>query len=176
MPTTKPRWLDDDEMRAWLAYRRMRLLLSAEINRDLARDSGLSEADYDVLSNLTAATTTTRTTPTTAGTTPTGAADRRRLSELAAHMQWSKSRLSHHITRMEQRGLVRREEVDGDARGSFVVLTTQGRETIERAAPHHVHSVRRHLIDRLSPEQIRVLGEIGDVVLGPLEGEGIPED
>ncbi len=153
-------------MRAWLAYRRMRLLLSAEINRDLARDSGLSEADYDVLSNLTTA-------PTTAG-----AADRRRLSELAAHMQWSKSRLSHHITRMEQRGLVRREEVDGDARGSFVVLTAQGRRTIERAAPHHVHSVRRHLIDRLSPEQIRVLGEIGDVVLGPLEGEGegIPEN
>lgn len=145
------RWLDDDEMRAWLAYRRMRLLLSAEINRDLARDSGLSEADYDVLSNLTAGD------------------DRRRLSELAARMQWSKSRLSHHITRMEQRGLVRREEVDGDARGSLVVLTAHGRRTIEHAAPGHVASVRRHLFDRLTPEQVRVLGEIGDVVLSPLE-------
>lgn len=151
MTTTEPRWLDDDEMRAWLAYRRMRLLLSAEINRDLAREAGLSEADYDVLSNLTATD------------------DSRRLSELAAHMQWSKSRLSHHITRMEQRGLVRREDVDGDARGSFVVLTPAGRRTIEQAAPGHVASVRRHLMDRLTPEQIRVLGEIGDVVLGPLE-------
>ncbi|MEY9862466.1 DNA-binding MarR family transcriptional regulator [Catenulispora sp. GAS73] len=158
-PRARPRWLNDDEMRAWLAYRRMRLLLSAEINRDLAQDAGLSEADYDVLSNLT--------------TTD----DRRRLSELAARMQWSKSRLSHHITRMEQRGLVRREEVDGDARGSFVVLTPQGRRTIEQAAPGHVASVRRHLMDRLTPEQIRVLGEIGDVVLGPLEDRGHdPED
>ena len=157
MTTTEPRWLDDAEMRAWLAYRRMRLLLSAEINRDLAREAGLSEADYDVLSNLTASD------------------DRRRLSELAARMQWSKSRLSHHITRMEQRGLVRREEVDGDARGSLVVLTPRGRRTIEQAAPGHVASVRRHLIDRLSPEQIRVLGEIGDVVLGPLETDGAAE-
>ena len=157
MTTTEPRWLDDAEMRAWLAYRRMRLLLSAEINRDLAREAGLSEADYDVLSNLTASD------------------DRRRLSELASRMQWSKSRLSHHITRMEQRGLVRREEVDGDARGSLVVLTPRGRRTIEQAAPGHVASVRRHLIDRLSPEQIRVLGEIGDVVLGPLETDGAAE-
>ncbi|MEZ0111229.1 DNA-binding MarR family transcriptional regulator [Catenulispora sp. EB89] len=157
-PHPEPRWLNDDEMRAWLAYRRMRLLLSAEINRDLAREAGLSEADYDVLSNLT--------------TTD----DRRRLSELAARMQWSKSRLSHHITRMEQRGLVRREEVDGDARGSFVALTPQGRRTIEEAAPGHVASVRRHLMDRLTPEQIRVLGEIGDVVLGPLEDRGRGHD
>jgi DNA-binding MarR family transcriptional regulator len=155
---TEPRWLDDAEMRAWLAYRRMRLLLSAEINRDLAKEAGLSEADYDVLSNLTASD------------------DRKRLSELAARMQWSKSRLSHHITRMEQRGLVRREGVDADARGSLVVLTPQGRRTIEQAAPGHVASVRRHLIDRLSAEQIRVLGEIGEVVLDPLETDGAAED
>jgi DNA-binding MarR family transcriptional regulator len=138
-------------MRAWMAYRRMRLLLSAEINRDLAREAGLSEADYDVLSSLTSS------------------EDRLRLGELADHMQWSRSRLSHHITRMEQRGLVRREEVDSDARGSIIVLTPQGRRTIEQAAPGHVASVRRHLIDRLTPEQIRALGEIGDVVLEPLE-------
>ena len=157
MTPTEPSWLDDAEMRAWLAYRRMHLLLNTQINRDLAHEAGLSEPDYDVLSNLTASD------------------NRRRLSELAAHMQWSKSRLSHHITRMEQRGLVRREEVDGDARGSFVVLTPQGRRTIEQAAPGHVASVRRHLIDRLTPEQIRTLGDIGDVVLGPLEAGGAAE-
>jgi DNA-binding MarR family transcriptional regulator len=154
MTATEPRWLDDAELRAWLAYRRMHLLLNAEISRDLAKEAGLSEADYDVLSNLTASD------------------DRRRLSELATRMRWSKSRLSHHITRMEQRGLVRREEVDGDARGSLVVLTAQGRRTIEQAAPGHVASVRRHLIGRLSPEQIRVLGDIGEAVLGPLEAGG----
>ncbi|MEY9891834.1 DNA-binding MarR family transcriptional regulator [Catenulispora sp. MAP12-49] len=158
MTATEPRWLDDAELRAWLAYRRMHLLLNAEISRDLAKEAGLSEADYDVLSNLTASD------------------DRRRLSELATRMRWSKSRLSHHITRMEQRGLVRREEVDGDARGSLVVLTAQGRRTIEQAAPGHVASVRRHLIGRLSPEQIRVLGDIGEAVLGPLEAGGVGDE
>jgi len=68
--------------------------------------------------------------------------------------------------------LVRREEVDDDARGSFVVLTPHGRRTIEQAAPGHVASVRRHLIDRLTAEQIRVLGDIGETVLGPLEAGG----
>src|SRR4051794_19754764 len=142
-------WLNPEEMRAWLAYRRLRLVLSTEVNRELARDSGLSEPDYDVLSNLTES-------------------GRGRLGELADRMLWSRSRLSHHITRMQDRGLVRREDVDGDARGSDVVLTPAGRRALEEAAPQHVASVRRLFIDRLTPEQIRVLGDIGEAVLGPL--------
>jgi DNA-binding MarR family transcriptional regulator len=145
------RWLNDAEMRAWLGYRRMFLLLNAAVNRDLARDSGLSEPDYDVLSNLSSA-------PDHGG----------RLSELAARMLWSQSRLSHHISRMEQRGLVRREECESDARGSVVVLTRQGLRTIEKAAPHHVDSVRRHIIDVLSPAQIKALGDIAETVVGHL--------
>lgn len=143
----EPRWLDDAEMRAWLAYRRMHLLLNAEINRDLARQAGLSEPDYDVLSNLTAS------------------GDRRRLSELAAHMQWSKSRLSHHIDRMEQRGLVRREDCASDARGAFACLTRQGLRAIQAAAPDHVESIRRHLIDLLSDEQLAALAGISETVI-----------
>ena len=114
----KTRWLDESEMRAWLGYRRMQLLLNARVNRDLARDSGLSEPDYDVLSNLSAA------------------PDRRgRLSELAARMLWSQSRLSHHISRMEQRGLVAREECESDGRGSVIALTEHGlRHTAESCA------------------------------------------
>jgi DNA-binding MarR family transcriptional regulator len=145
------RWLNDAEMRAWLGYRRMFLLLNAAVNRDLARDSGLSEPDYDVLSNLSSAPD-----------------HRGRLSELAARMLWSQSRLSHHISRMEQRGLVRREECESDARGSVVVLTRQGLRTIEKAAPHHVDSVRRHIIDVLSPAQIKALGDIAETVVGHL--------
>jgi DNA-binding MarR family transcriptional regulator len=154
MTAAAPRWLTEAESQAWLAYRRMNLLVNARINRDLAEDSGLSEPDYDVLSNLTAA------------------AGRRRLTELADHMLWSKSRLSHHITRMQARGLVDREDVDGDGRGSTVVLTAEGRRAIEAAAPGHVASVRRNFIDLLTAEQIRVLTEIGDTVLGPLTGDG----
>jgi DNA-binding MarR family transcriptional regulator len=158
MPTpTAPRWLTDAEARAWIAYRRMNLLVNAQINRDLAQDAGLSEPDYDVLSNLTASD------------------GRRRLTELAEHMLWSKSRLSHHITRMQARGLVAREDVDGDGRGSVVVLTAEGRRAIEDAAPDHVASVRRHFIDRLTAEQIRVLAEIGGAVLPPLTGGAEPE-
>jgi DNA-binding MarR family transcriptional regulator len=145
------RWLTDAEMRAWLGYRRMFLLLNAAVNRDLARDSGLSEPDYDVLSNLSSAPD-----------------HRSRLSELAARMLWSQSRLSHHISRMEQRGLVRREDCESDARGSVIVLTKQGLRTIEKAAPHHVESVRRHIIDALSPEQIKALGDITETVVSHL--------
>ncbi|HEY7049329.1 MAG TPA: MarR family winged helix-turn-helix transcriptional regulator [Jatrophihabitantaceae bacterium] len=145
------RWLNKEEMRAWLGYRRMFLLLNAQVNRDLARDSGLSEPDYDVLSNLA------------------DAPDQRdRLSELAARMLWSQSRLSHHISRMEQRGLVSREECETDARGSVVVLTEQGRRTLEKAAPQHVESVRKHIIDLLSPGQIKALGDIAETVVGHL--------
>lgn len=145
------RWLDETEMRAWLGYRRMFLLLNAAVNRDLAHDSGLSEPDYDVLSNLSAA------------------PDRRgRLSELAARMLWSQSRLSHHISRMEQRGLVRREGHETDGRGSVVVLTRQGLRTVQKAAPLHVESVRRNVIDLLTPAQLEALGDIADTVVSHL--------
>jgi DNA-binding MarR family transcriptional regulator len=119
------RWLNEPEDRAWRGYRRMRALLDLHLARDLMRDSGLSETDYDVLSNLSEA------------------ADRRmRLTELAGLMLWSKSRLSHHITRMRQRGLVDRQECPGDARGSVIVLTKAGLRAIESAAPRR-GSVRR---------------------------------
>ncbi|HEX4818103.1 MAG TPA: MarR family winged helix-turn-helix transcriptional regulator [Nonomuraea sp.] len=145
------RWLDDAEYRAWIGYRRMRLLLDLRIARDLADDSGLSEPDYDVLSNLSS--TTDR---------------RQRLNALAARMLWSKSRLSHHITRMERRGLVVREECADDARGAFVVLTEQGMRTIKEAAPAHVESVRTHFIDLLTDEEIETLGDITERVLARL--------
>jgi DNA-binding MarR family transcriptional regulator len=138
-------------MRAWLGYRRMHLLLNAQVNRDLTRDSGLSEPDYDVLSNLSAAPDR-----------------RRRLSELAARMLWSQSRLSHHVTRMEQRGLVLRDECESDGRGSVVVLTEDGLRTLHAAAPKHVTSVRRHIIDLLSPEQIEALADISETVVAHL--------
>src|SRR5215468_490661 len=109
----EPRWLSDREMRAWLGYRRMRLLLDLQLDRDLMSHSGLSEQDYDVLSNLSDA-----------------AGQQLRLTDLAGHLRWSKSRLSHHVTRMRQRGLVDREECADDARGSMLVLTPAGRKAI----------------------------------------------
>lgn len=149
------RWLDDAEMRAWRGYRRIRVLLDLQISRDLADDSGLSEADYDVLSEVSERDDL-----------------QVRLGDLAAHMMWSKSRLSHHLTRMQQRGLVRRQEVAGDGRGAIVTLTPAGSRAIRSAAPAHVASVRRHFIDLLTDEQIRVLGDLADTVVDHLSPAG----
>jgi DNA-binding MarR family transcriptional regulator len=145
------RWLSDEEFRAWIGYRRMRGLLDLRIARDLADDSGLSEPDYDVLSSL-------------------GDAEghRERLSDLAARMLWSKSRLSHHITRMQGRGLVVKEDAADDGRGAVVVLTEKGLRAIEEAAPAHVESVRRHFLDLLTDEEIATLGAITERVLARL--------
>lgn len=126
----------------------MRALLDLQISRDLASDSGLSDADYDVLSNVSEA-----------------EGHALRLGDLAAHMLWSKSRLSHHMARMEQRGLVTRRDCPSDGRGAVLTLTEAGWQAIRSAAPRHVESVRRHFIDQLSAEQIRVLGDVAETVV-----------
>jgi len=143
-------------MSAWIGYRRMRLLLDLALQRELAAQSGLSEADYDVLSNLSAAPD-----------------QRMRLSDLARHMRWSTSRLSHQISRMQQRGLVDREECADDGRGSMLVLTADGTAVNEAAAPGHVASVRKHFIDLLSAEEIDVLGALTHRIVDRLES---PDD
>jgi DNA-binding MarR family transcriptional regulator len=145
------RWLDEREDRAWRGYRRMRALLDLRLARDLDRESGLSEADYDVLSTLSE----------TDG-------DRLRLTELAARLLWSTSRLSHHVTRMQNRGLVARQECPDDARGSTVALTRDGRRAIEEAAPGHVASVRRNMIDLLTPAEIAALDALSHRVVAHL--------
>ena len=148
----EPRWLSDREMRAWIGYRRMRLLLDLQLDRDLMSRSGLSEQDYDVLSNLSDA-----------------AGQRLRLTDLAGHLRWSKSRLSHHVTRMRQRGLVDREECAEDARGSMLVLTPAGRKAIREAAPDHVRSVRKHFIDLLTEDELDTLAALSERVVERLD-------
>ncbi len=135
----------------------MRTLLSAQIARDLAHDSNLSEPDYTVLSNLSEA-----------------EGHRWRLNELASRMLWSKSRLSHHVARMQERGLVVREECLTDGRGAFVVLTKQGMRAIEKAAPLHVASVRRHFIDLLSDDEVDALAAISEKVVDRLSRRRAP--
>ncbi|HVM14428.1 MAG TPA: MarR family transcriptional regulator [Egibacteraceae bacterium] len=150
---TSPRWLDEREARAWRGYNRMRVELTARLNRELMA-SGLSGADYEVLVNLSEV-----------------PGERLRVLELGAAMRWEKSRLSHHLTRMAARGLVEREECPTDARGSFVVLTEAGRQAIESAAPAHVESVRRYVVDALTVGQLDALAEISDTVLGRLPAQ-----
>lgn len=149
----QPRWLEPTEERAWRGYRQVRRLLDLEINRDLAESSGLSEPDYDVLSTLTEV-----------------EGHRWRATELAARLLWSTSRLSHHLRRMEQRGLVGREECPEDGRGAVVTLTDRGWRTIQEAAPAHVESVRRHFVDVLTEAQLESLDEICRTLVAHLAG------
>lgn len=130
----------------------MNAQLNGRLNRSLQQDSGLSDSDYEVLVHLTEA--------------PDG---RLRAFELGAALQWEKSRLSHHLRRMEARGLVERKNCETDRRGSFVVLTPAGRRSIESAAPGHVEEVRAAFLNALSPEQIDALAGITQAVLANLE-------
>jgi DNA-binding MarR family transcriptional regulator len=129
----------------------MRTLLDLQLARDLAADAGLSESDYDVLSTLTEV------------------PDHRwRANELATRLLWSTSRLAHHVGRMERRGLVSRTDCDGDGRGAIVALTDAGWTALSDAAPGHVESVRRHLVDLLTPAEVRALASISAKVIDHL--------
>lgn len=150
-------WLSDDEQRLWRAWLALGSGLSAALHRDLQATSGLSLPDFDVLVRLT------------------DAADGRvRVSELARLLDWERSRLSHHVTRMERRGLVVRDDCVDDGRGAFVVVTAAGRAAIEDAAPHHVRTVRRLFLDELRPEEVGPLTEVVDRLLARVTAGGPP--
>ncbi|GLH96275.1 MarR family winged helix-turn-helix transcriptional regulator [Phytohabitans aurantiacus] len=135
-------WLKPDEERAWRAFLRIMVAVQAGTARDLAT-VGLSEPDYEVLSTLSERPAHTST-----------------LGEQADKMGWSRSRLSRHATRMETRGLLRRAPDPADGRGCLLVLTEQGLDALENAAPAHVESVRHHFIDRLTPSDLAAIERI----------------
>jgi DNA-binding MarR family transcriptional regulator len=155
---TEVRWLTEREERAWRALQRMQLQVNAVLARRLAADSSLSYQDYVVLVALT-----------------DEDAGRLRLFELGELLGWEKSRLSHHLARMVDRGLVRKEQCRTDRRGAFVSVTARGRRAIEAAAPGHVAAVREVVIDRLTPAQLDALGEASEAVLAGLAGPD-PDD
>ncbi|MBW3639979.1 MAG: MarR family winged helix-turn-helix transcriptional regulator [Actinobacteria bacterium] len=146
------RWLDDHEQQVWRSFVTVQNRLDARLGRQLLADSGLSMADFEVLVVLS--------------DVPDG---RRRAFELGRQLLWEKSRLSHHLTRMERRGLVIREGCPTDRRGAFIALTPAGRAALEAAAPGHVEAVRRSLFDVLTADQVSSLGEICAHLLAGLE-------
>lgn len=133
------RWLSDGEQRAWRTHLDVSRLLTYQLERDL-QPFGLTMNDYEILVNLSES-----------------EEHRMRMSDLASATLQSKSRLSHQITRMENAGLVRRENCESDRRGLYAVLTEHGWDTMRKVAPHHVESVRKHFIDLLSPADLESL-------------------
>ena len=148
--TSPPRWLTEEEQHAWRAYVRLAQLLMRQLDRDL-HPFGLSMHDYEILVELSEASNR-----------------RMRMTELADRTAQSRSRLSHQINRMETRGLVTREDCEGDKRGTFAVLTAHGLAMIGKVAPYHVASVREHFIGQLEPAELIALTEAYQPVLDKL--------
>ncbi len=148
---TDPAWLDEREQRAWRGFLAVNAAVRGRIARQLQQEAGLSSADYAVLVSLSEA--------------PGG---RLRVFQLRVAADWEKTRLTHQITRMTNRGLVAREPCADDPRGAFVVLTEAGWEAITAAAPLHVGHVRHWFFDALTSEQVDALVDLNDAVLGHL--------
>jgi DNA-binding MarR family transcriptional regulator len=156
--TDESPWLPAEAQQLWRRWLRLNALLPGVLHRELQADAGLSLPDFDVLVQLT------------------DRPDARvRVSDLARGLHWERSRLSHHVTRMERRGLVRREECRDDGRGAWVGLTEEGRAAIEHAAPAHVATVRRLVFDALTPQEAEVMAEVIEKILAQLEGDTAEE-
>lgn len=142
--------LDDDQLAAWRSFVDMHHLLQRHLVKHLQQDFGLSDSDFEVLVNLSEA--------------PGG---RLRAFELGRATMWEKSRMSHHLSRMEKRGLVRREA--SDARYPDVVLTDAGRTAIAASAPANAARVRELFVEVVGPERLAVLKAASDDVLAALD-------
>ncbi|GLW07371.1 MarR family transcriptional regulator [Microtetraspora sp. NBRC 13810] len=139
----------------WRAFHDMRRYLDEALDRQLT-EAGLSNADYQLLVPLSEA--------------PDRCLRARDLGRVAG---WDRSRLSHQLRRMEQRGLLTREDCPSDARGVMVRLTAEGQGAIEAAAPGHVETVRRLFVDLLEPDEIDTLVSISNRVLFRIAQESL---
>lgn len=135
----EPTWLTPEQSRAWLAWIRLQLRLTYEMNRQLQADSELSLPDWDVLNALS--------------TSPEPMA----VTALATMIGWERSRLSHHLRRMGERGLVSRAAAGYDRRVTVVTLTEAGTRRLQEAAPGHVALVRHLFFDGLPAGELPAL-------------------
>lgn len=149
----------DAEWDVWRAFARMRWQLDRALSERLEANAGISTPDYVVLLVLFEA------------------PERRlRAARIAGLIAWEKSRLSHQLTRMEQRGLVRREECEDDLRGKWVVLTNDGRRAVLKAMRDHNRAIREYFFDVLDDEEKAVLQRLSDRVLGAIDPAICHED
>jgi DNA-binding MarR family transcriptional regulator len=136
-----PRWLTAAEQRVWRDYLDVVRLLMERLNRQLVDESGMTLAEYEVLVQLSES-----------------PQRRMRMSEIADRVVNSRSRLTHTVNRLEQRGFVAREECEDDRRGVLCVLLDEGFDALAAAAPGHVEAVRSIVFDPLDPADVAALG------------------
>ena len=146
------RWLDEDELQAWLKLAGVMLKLSPTLDSQLQRDSDLTHFDYLCLAMLSES--DDRTLP---------------MSDLAARVNASLSRLSHVVTKLERRGWVARRPSPHSRRVTLVSLTDEGWQVLVKAAPGHVETVRSLVFEGLSPEDVAALERIAGHVVSRIE-------
>ncbi len=139
----EPKWLDDQQLEAWLRFARVLVALPAELDSEMQRRAGVTQFEYAVMAGLSES--------------PGRAM---RISTLADYARGSLSRLSHLINRLERRGWIRRELDPEDGRYTNAILTDDGYAKVVATAPGQVELVRRLVIDALTPAQLRQLGDI----------------
>ena len=150
------KWLTAEELDSWLSVARLMTWLPWSIDQQLQRDSNVSMVEYQVLAMLSESPERTM-----------------RMSSLAEVTNASLSRLSRVVSRLEKRGLVRREPDPTDGRFTKAILTDIGFQTLADAAPGHVAHVRSLVIDVLSPEQLRRLGLAADRIMSRIDTSAI---
>lgn len=153
---TDVRWLDETELRQWMTVARVLWRLPAALERELERDSELSWTEYHTLAFLSEKAQHTR-----------------RMSDLAAVTNASLSRLSHLVTRLEQRGYIRREPDPADGRYTNAILTDEGYAKLVASAPAHVETVRSLVFDVIEPGEMEVLREIFDRLAVTIDESGL---
>ena len=149
------RWLTDDEIDTWLKFRAVVELYPGLLDAQLRRDAQLTHMEYQVLAMLSEVPDRTL-----------------RMTALAARTNGSLTRMSHVVTRLEQRGIVARSACPEDGRATNVTLTDAGHAALVAAAPGHVTQVRESFLDALSPAQLGQLDAICDAILDRIDPEG----
>lgn len=143
----EPRWLNQQEQCTWRAFLEASMRLFEVLDRELQQQVGMPLTYYQILAMLSEVPDRTL-----------------RMSELARRTWSSRSRLSHAVDRLQEKGWVTRSSCPSDRRGAFAVLTDAGFEVLKSAAPTHVEGVRRHLFDQLTPEQAAQLGAVSRTI------------
>lgn len=154
--TDDTRWLDEDELRAWLRLAGVMLRLSPALDSQLQRDSDMTHFDYLCLAMLSEAEDRTR-----------------RMSRLAQQVNASLSRLSHVVKKLEQRGWVERFPCEDSRRVTMVRLTEQGWRVLVNAAPGHVETVRSLVFEGLDAEDVAHLERLAGHVVDRIDAAGL---
>lgn len=143
----------------WRSFRSMGEQLGRELDRQLQRDSGISQADYGILVSLFEA------------------PERQlRTGELGELLAWEKSRVSHQVARMEARGLVKRVECESDGRGTWVTLEPDGMRALLGAMREHAAAIRDLFLEQLEDDEKEVLRAAARRVLLKLNPEACELD